>query len=259
MDNESKKLLQEQYAKLPKQLQDAIQSAHVHEQIAAIASANKLHIDQIGEFENEVMMLMMGFTDPIEFVAELQKTLNLSADAALKIATETNTQILLPIRESMEKATSDPTPQVSVPSKAPAVTMPPVSEGKSVVMPSSIAKSVGAEVAHSTPMVTPAQTAPVVPPPVTTPTAPATAPNVSATTPAEAAMMPTIIKPSGFAPAPKVDAMLSVPTVSIAPKPAPTASTPTPSITTPAADAAKAEVPKPGPTYKTDPYHEPID
>lgn len=233
MDAETKKLIQEQYAKLPKQLQDAIQSSHVNEMIGAIATQNKLHIDQIGEFENEVMMLMMGFTDPIEFVGEIQKTLGVTAEVALKIATDTNEQILLPIRDRMENTTSDSVSVKAAPTNPPAVTASAMAE-KSVVMPS-------------------AAKAPV--PTVTTPATPAAAP---------APLVPELIKPVGMPMMQHVDAMLSQPTVSIAPKPAmqtvPASAPATPVSTAPApVDIKKSDAPAPPPIYKTDPYHEPVD
>ncbi len=242
MDDETKKLIQEQYAKLPKQLQDAIQSSHVNDMIGAIAAQNKLHIDQIGEFENEVMLLMMGFTDPIEFVGELQRTLGVNSEVALKIATDTNEQILLPIRERMENATSDFAPAASPATSAPAVNTPPMSE-KSVVMPS-------------------AAKAPV---PTVTPPAPSATPLTATNTPAPAAAsaMLAVVKPAGLPVMPHVDAMLSAPTVSIAPNAAdavtPAApSTPQPVTPTPT-DVKKSDAPATPPIYKTDPYHEPID
>jgi hypothetical protein len=239
MDAETKKLIQEQYAKLPKQLQDAIQSSHVDEMIGAIAAQNKLHIDQIDVFKNEVMLLMMGFTDPIEFVGELQKSLGVAADVALKIATDTNEQILLPIRDKVENATSNSTPVTPIATSAPAVTASPVPE-KSVVMPSA------AKV-----------TAPSAPAPSTPATPPTPAPTISL-----GSAMPVVEKPTGLPVMQHVDDMLNRPTVSIAP----TAAGTTPAPTTPAAPVApspteikKSDAPAPPPIYKTDPYHEPID
>ena len=244
MEDETKKLIQEQYAKLPKQLQEAIQSSHVNEMISAIAAQNKLHVDQIEVFENEVMMLMMGFTDPIEFVGELQKSLGLTADIALKIATDTNEQILLPIRERMEHP-SESAP-IATPSNPPAMNAASTSmsavEGKSVVMPSA------AKVPE--PVATPASA------PVVEPAVPATPVPAMQTIPS----MPAIVKPVGLPMVPHVDAMFDAPTVSIAPKPAAPAASVAPATPTPApVDIKKSDAPAPPPIYKTDPYHEPID
>ncbi len=248
MKNHSAEEAKKKYDSLPEEVKSLLYSPQMSFTIQQIGTKNKLHLDQVDLLNNETGQFMLGFVEPKDFPEALVEMLSVDRTQADTIVKDIDEMLLTPIREAMKKVHADTNSQILPIS---AFTEPGVSEGKSVVMPSSIAKSVGAEVAHSTPAITPAQTAPATPSPVATPSS-------SITTPAEAAIMPTIIKPSGLPSIPKVDAMLSEPTVSIAPKPADTPATP--AVTTPpAADITKAEAPKPGPIYKTDPYHEPID
>lgn len=264
MDDETTKLIKEQYAKLPPALQEAIRSAGLHDQITKIGTNNQLHIDQMGLLEDEVSLLMMGFTEPIEFAGALQEHVHMDAASAQKIASEVNQEILLPIRERMENGTSNVEPPKTI-SNPSAVNNPPLMPEKSVVMPSSVAAATKPVVSIQTPAPT---TAPLSNQ-VTAPMAnlEINAPAASTNTPsAPANNTPTpVVKPVA-APMHEADVILNEPTVSMAPKaevtttPSATsapATTPTapivPNITT------KVEPPKPAPIYKADPYREPIE
>jgi len=269
MDGETKKLIQEQYAKLPKQLQDAIQSSHVKEQIAAIAQTHKLHIDQLDPFENEVMLLMMGFTDPIEFIGEIKNTLSVDAETAQAVAIDVNHQILLPIREKMEngqpfeapKAPSVP-PAIANTPVAPAASAPMAGE-KSVVMPSAAKATM--PIADIKPLSSPASTM-LMSTPATTPgqiPKPISAPPLTTSTPGKpSAIAPIVTTVAPTTPtAPKVDVMLTQPTVSAVSK---SAAAPTAPATTPAPQPVvppnPPSTPPPPPTeHAVDPYREPID
>jgi hypothetical protein len=260
MENHSAEEAKKKYDSLPQEVKSLLYSPQMSFVIQQIGTKNKLHLDQIDLLNNETGQFMLGFIQPKDFPDALKEMLSVDKDQADTIVSDINEMLLTPIREAMKIVHTDPSQKILESTPIPTVTTSPLSEGKSVVMPSSVAKSVGAEVAHSTPAVTPIQTTAAVPP-ITVP-APAAATLV--TPQAEAAMMPTIIKPSGVTPAPKIDTMLSEPTVNIAPlNPAFDAGSGDRSakqndVAKPA-DATKVEPPKPGPIYKTDPYHEPID
>ncbi len=245
MDDEAKKLIKEQYAKLPPVLQEAMQSAHLHEQIAAIGAKHQLHIDQMGLLEDEVMFLMMGFTEPIEFPGHLQENLNISAEVAQKLAIDINENILLPIRDRMENNTTEVETPTNI-TNPPAVSTPPIAPVKSVVMPSSIA----AQAALSKPsLVMPEQTLA------------STDTQINAPQAQDALAAPTTVP--NITPQPhEADVVLTEPTISmpkkveqpVAPATTPAAAAPTvPNIT------AKVEPPKAPPVYKADPYREPIE
>ncbi len=104
MDIESQKLMQEQFSKLPTELQAALKSPQLHEKIRIIGSKHQLHIDQMGKLEDEVVMFMMGFTEPEEFMSQLVNDLSVSTTTAGDIAVDIGKEIMVPIRGSMKKA-----------------------------------------------------------------------------------------------------------------------------------------------------------
>ncbi len=102
MTEEYKKMMAEQFGKLPPELQQAIRSPKLGEDVRKIGESNHLHLDQIGLLEDEVLYLLMGFTEPAEFVATMAKELNLQQPQAEQIASAVGSQIIEPIRNSMK-------------------------------------------------------------------------------------------------------------------------------------------------------------
>lgn len=242
MDQEEKNNAEEirkKFSELPADIKALAYSADMMAVIKQVAEKNQLHIDKIEPLEGEAVDVMTGYTAPRDFVQSLMDNLEVDKIKAEAIAKDVNELLFSKIRESM-KQVSGQAPTTLPTSNPPAMSAPAAVTGeKSVVMPSTIAKSAPAAV-------TPA---PVIPPP-----APAPAPTVP--------FIPAKPKPAELPAMTHIDAMLSQPTVSVAPKveapalvapAAPVANTPKP------AEAAKVEPPKPGPIYKTDPYLEPID
>ncbi len=181
----------------------------------------------MGKLEDEVVMVMLGLTDPNDFINQLTKDLNLDQPKAEAVSSDVAQEIMLPIREAMQKFMEEQ----SAKEKPDLTTNPPTVE-KSVVMPSTASK----------PINTPS------PIPALKTTTPVSAPASTST--------PKLIEIHA------ADLMLNEPTVSMAPKTATPAvsSAPTapaaPTSTAPAGDSSKAEPPKPAP-YKADPYREP--
>lgn len=250
MDSDTKDLLKKQFEKLPVDVQRAIQSSHLHEQIEAIGKKHQLHIDQIGQLEEETVFVMLGFSDPADFVAHLTANLHLDVKKAEEIANDVGQKIMFPIRDSMRKFMEEEAKKETgqTAKDVPAITqsLPEIpTKETSVVMPS-------------------AAKAEITPPPKATP-----ALAVTASPPKPAAPAPATPAPAAAAPPSKqlemhaADLMLSEPTVSLAPKPAapaapaqPAAPPNVPTAPVPTAPAAKVEAPKPAP-YKADPYREP--
>ena len=239
MDDKTKNLIKEQYAKLPPVLQKAIQSTDLHDQITAIGTKHQLHIDQMGLLEDEISLLMMGFTEPIEFAGALQENVHVTADQAQKIAADINQEILLPIRDRLENNTT-PAEAPSVITDPPAMSAAPAAPHapeKSVVMPSSVAAASKAPAPAPSPI---PQAAPAAVAPLSNQIAPAHEADIMLS-------QPTISMPKKVETTPSISSGQAATPVSVAPAPA-----------TPAA-AAKVEPPKPAPIYKADPYREPIE
>ncbi|HWP61540.1 MAG TPA: hypothetical protein VN495_02980 [Candidatus Paceibacterota bacterium] len=103
----SEKELQEQLAarlkQLPKVVQDSIHSADVEQHLRQLADSHKLHLDQWEVLENEVMLTLLGFQQPEELAAELQKDLEIEAATAASLAEDISRIVFAPIRLQLEK------------------------------------------------------------------------------------------------------------------------------------------------------------
>lgn len=131
--------IQQRLAELPADVQAAIQSSDLHAKVTTIGGKYQLHIDQLGELEDEVMLAMLGFA-PIEGMgARFAQTLRLTPQVGEQLAGDINAQIFGSIRESMKAfaatkaAAANPAPTltqptaVSVPSATPGIpAKPPV-------------------------------------------------------------------------------------------------------------------------------------
>jgi len=220
---------------LPPEVRNIIYGPEMRTVLMDAGDKQKLHLDQVAKLEAETSAVMLGFTEPHDFVSMLVEKLVIDNEKATAIAKYIDEMLFSKIRNSMKQADTHIT-STPVPSNPPAISAPLVPVGnktdeKSVVMPS-------------------AAKAPV--PAVSQPAAP--------TIPLADAPTPPMIKPAGLPAMPHVDAMLSQPTVSIAPKPdVASATPPTPAAAPVSAEIKKSDTPTPPPIYKTDPYHEPID
>lgn len=106
MDQDPTQLVTQRLAELPQGVRDAIQNADLQKKIASIGEKHKLHIDQIGTLESEVLLTMMGFTEAADFENHLQKNLGIDAAASATITADVNTDLLLPIRGAMQEFTA---------------------------------------------------------------------------------------------------------------------------------------------------------
>ncbi len=103
--------LQDQFTKLPKDLQEAISSTEVHDSILKIGSKYGLHVDQLGEMVDLVGLIMLGLSSSKSFVRDFSQQSGVKEDIALSIAEDVNSQVFGKIRMSMqsiEKAAEEP-------------------------------------------------------------------------------------------------------------------------------------------------------
>lgn len=170
MEQDAVSKIQQRLAELPADVQTAIQSSDLHAKVSAVGAKHQLHIDQVGELEDEVMLTMLGFA-PLEGMgARLAQTLHLPTETGENLATDINVQLFTSIRESMKAfaakkalaATPAPTPTM------PAATTPaaPLSNApaKPPIAPDMLkADVVLTQKTISTPAPTPPQTMPLSP------------------------------------------------------------------------------------------------
>ncbi len=218
---------------LSEEAADFLYSTEMGIMVKQIADKHKLHIDQMALLEAEVGELMLGLTEPQEFVPNLVSTLSVSEETAQAVAKQINDEVMSKMRHLMgapgPSSSTPPTSVVPTPSFAPQTT--------SVVMPSS--------------------PKPVVPP-VSVPAAPVT-PVAPAVPPASATPAPVVAP----VPAPvhdlvAADAILSEKKVVPPPATTPTAATPAAPATPMGSPAAKTDPAQPQ-NYKADPYREPVE
>ena len=100
---EPKKIIEEQFKKLPKALQDAIVDSNLYKKMRAISEKHKMLIDKASIFENETMFVMLGLENSTDYTNNLKKEMRIDDSEAQEIAKEVNEQIFLPIRESLKE------------------------------------------------------------------------------------------------------------------------------------------------------------
>lgn len=73
--------------------------------VRQIMQMYKLHIDEAGELESQLLLLLMGINSPIQFAQALQGKTRLPPDTIHGIVGEVNQQIFVPLHEQMRNAT----------------------------------------------------------------------------------------------------------------------------------------------------------
>jgi hypothetical protein len=125
MDDETKRKIQERYAKLPAEFQQALAGSKFQQQVLAIGQKYSLHIDQIGKLENEVLMAMLGLTDLSDFPAQLQRELATTEEQANAVATDLAEEIFIPLRKALEDARAPTQPAPPTPPTTPIAAVAP--------------------------------------------------------------------------------------------------------------------------------------
>ena len=107
------KLLVDSYKQAPPFIQRFISSGALSKFVEQTQDKYKLHIDVAGRLSDEITMLMVGITDPKEFIQNLAKEALVPEASLSLIVAEINQKIFVPLREEMRKG---PQPQAAPPS-----------------------------------------------------------------------------------------------------------------------------------------------
>ncbi len=246
----------EKVASLPKSVQDYIFSPEMEAALQHVGQKHQLHIDKLGLLETEVVDVMIGATEPENFVPYMVDTLEIDQQQANAIAQDVNTELFEKVRAYM-RGDAVPPAQTQQAEPVRAYVPPPIT--------------------NTTPSVA-QRTNPAQPTPVYTPPTPV--PYVQAVQPPSFAPSKPIIGFDKVSPTASVPVPATPPTATALPpiqqeprltgSPTPP-SAPTSSATsaalqqttiTPAASMPPAQSnPSVGQTkqYSTDPYHEPLE
>lgn len=103
MDNETKLQIKEAYAKLPKDLQEAVVSVNWQNEVTRIAQKFELDGDKAESLQNETLFVMMGLELSKDFVENLQRHLNVTSTQASLISANVNESVFRPMRASLQK------------------------------------------------------------------------------------------------------------------------------------------------------------
>ncbi len=128
MQNFTPSQIQDIYDSLPGDLQNAIFSPESMDTYNQIQERYALDAHQREELSIQSGLLMMGLTEPKEYVLVLAEKLGIPRDKAAFIAQEVNRNILHPVRDSLKEIHTPSTaesPSQVPPIVSPAVTTPP--------------------------------------------------------------------------------------------------------------------------------------
>lgn len=108
--NETDILIEEQFKKLPLNLQRAIKIVPWKALVREIGQANTLDTEQILALEQETMFIIYGFEDPRDYVSNLTSAVGIDETAALAIAETVSEKIFNIIESEAEKETEKAEP-----------------------------------------------------------------------------------------------------------------------------------------------------
>ena len=107
-DQDIETAFDERLHKLPKVVQDAIQSADISKRLRELAEQHKLHLDQWELLENEVRLALLGF-QPLEDLGQnLARELGIPQETSVALAEDISNIVFEPIREELERQLDHP-------------------------------------------------------------------------------------------------------------------------------------------------------
>lgn len=98
----NEQLIKEQLKSLPRPVQEAVASFDWAREVFEVGRAHTLHVDQIGQIQTEVMLVVIGLISPKDFHDQMISRIGINEDQALEIADEVNERVFVPIREFMK-------------------------------------------------------------------------------------------------------------------------------------------------------------
>jgi hypothetical protein len=105
-------ILAERFAALPVTVQSAINDASVEEKLRTLAGKHKLHLDQWVLLENEIMLTLLGISDPEDMAENIAKEVNVSKEVAEALVNDIAREIFTPIRELLQENLEGATEEV---------------------------------------------------------------------------------------------------------------------------------------------------
>ncbi len=95
--------IQNQFEKLPKELQESISSSEIHNKIIEIGKRHNLMIDQLGDLVDQIGLVMLGLVRSSDFVKNTSARLAIDQNTAQEIAEDINKEIFSSIKTRMQE------------------------------------------------------------------------------------------------------------------------------------------------------------
>ncbi len=91
------------YKELPEDVRTAIFAVDTAQIIEDIGGKYRLTVDKMGDLSNEIRVLMLGTTEPKDFISSIARRLEVDKKTAHDITEEVNEKIFSKIRDSLKK------------------------------------------------------------------------------------------------------------------------------------------------------------
>lgn len=108
MDPELREEIKRRMAALPQSVQDAIAAIDIEKQLRSVSSTHKLHVDQWAILENQVMLTLLGFQNPMQLAGNIESEVGVTSEEASVLAHDISTIVFEPIREELERQLEHP-------------------------------------------------------------------------------------------------------------------------------------------------------
>ncbi len=102
MDENQKKLIEEQMNRIPAEVREAIRASDWERTIFNIGREQKMHIDDIDTLSVETILTMIGLEHPKDYADNLQKRIGLNDEKLMNIVEEVNKRLFSKIRDALK-------------------------------------------------------------------------------------------------------------------------------------------------------------
>ena len=104
MDPETEKIIKEQMKKIPEEVRKLLADPKLNDKFLIVGKKYGMNIEQMGIFQTETMLMMLGLTHPDKYSEELKNRLKISEEKVDSIVVDVNQEILSGIREKLKEA-----------------------------------------------------------------------------------------------------------------------------------------------------------
>lgn len=102
--------LLEAYSRAPEAVRDFVSSGRFDAFLEKLQAQTNLHVDVFGKVSNEILMMLLGITEPVDFPTNLKNEAGVPDELVPAIIDATNEGIFIPIRTQMRGESSPGAP-----------------------------------------------------------------------------------------------------------------------------------------------------